>query len=308
MLLCGPPHALSGSSLATTPQKRAAPKRLASGDALRPQSLLFTLLAEHMLDRDLAVFAGSFIAVLERVGVGEHATRATLVRMVERGLLEGQRRGRKIYYRMTPRLVSILDGGRTRIWDTGVVNTHEDAAWTMLTFSLPETLRKKRYDLRARLTWAGFGPMQNGVWIAPSPIDVTAIIDELELGNQVRVFHTRPVAPTIAGSVLRDTFELEELAKRYRAFIAHWSSRSARSQPDPLVLTLRLSTQWLRIIRDDPRIPVHLLPPDWPAIEAQKLFRSLHGAHRKASEALANKLLETIDPKRAGAPTGRSER
>src|SRR5688500_20080169 len=102
-----------------------------------------------MLDRDLAVFAGSFIEVLARVGVGEHATRATLVRMVERELLEGQRHGRKIYYRMTPRLVAILNGGRERIWHTGVVNTREDGAWTMLTFSLPETLDRKSTRLNS---------------------------------------------------------------------------------------------------------------------------------------------------------------
>jgi phenylacetic acid degradation operon negative regulatory protein len=266
--------------------------------AARPQSLLFTLLAEHMLDRDLAVFAGSFIEVLGRVGVGEHATRATLVRMTERGLLEGQRHGRKIYYRMTPRLVAILNGGRERIWHSGVVNTREDGAWTMLTFSLPEALRKKRHDLRSRLSWAGFGAMQNGVWIAPSEIDVSSIIDELDLSTQARVFHVRPSSPTIPGSVIRDTFDLESLAARYRAFTAHWQHRNARTETDALVLTLRLSTEWLRIIRDDPRVPVHLLPPHWPAIEAQRLFRTLHGSHRKASEALANKLLDTAPPKR----------
>lgn len=250
-----------------------------------------------MLDRDLAINASSFIEVLSRVGVGEHATRATLARMALRGLLVGQRSGRKVYFRMTPRCVAILDDGRTRIWHTGVINTREDGPWTMLAFSLPETLRKKRSDLRARLAWAGFGPLQNGVWLAPREIEVDAILRELDLLGQARVFHVRPVAPTIPGSVVRDAFDLEALAQRYRAFTAHWAQRSARNEPDALALTLRLSTEWLRIIRDDPRVPVHLLPPHWPAIEAQRLFRTLHGNHREASEALANKLLETIAPK-----------
>jgi phenylacetic acid degradation operon negative regulatory protein len=114
----------------------------------------------------------------------------------------------------------------------------------------------------------------------------------------VRVFHAKATAPTIPGSVIRDTFDLESLAKRYRAFSSHWQHRNARTETDALVLTLRLSTQWLRIIRDDPRVPVHLLPPHWPAIEAQRLFRTMHGSHRKASEALANKLLDTVEPKR----------
>lgn len=264
---------------------------------LRPQSIVFTLLAEHVLDRELAVFSGSFIDVLERVGIGEHATRATLTRMAERGLLARQRHGRKIYYGMTPRCVAILEDGRTRIWHDGVINTHAAPTWTLLAFSLPETHRRTRHDLRTRLSWAGFGPMQNGVWLAPAQVDVAPIIDELGLAGQARVFHVSPVAPTQAASVISETFDLDALAKRYRAFCAAWESRAARDESDSLVLTLRLSTQWLQIIRDDPRVPVHLLPREWPAIAAQKLFRTLHGSHRKAAEAIADKLLDVVPSK-----------
>ena len=116
---------------------------------LRPQSVVFTLLAEQMLDRDLpAVFAGSFIEALERVGVTEHATRATLARMLRRDLLEKQRHGRKTYFQMTPRCVSILEGGRERIWLTGAVNREPVTQWTLVTFSLLERWQRKRYDLQ----------------------------------------------------------------------------------------------------------------------------------------------------------------
>jgi phenylacetic acid degradation operon negative regulatory protein len=51
------------------------------------------------------------------------------------------------------------------------------------------------------------------------------------------------------------------------------------------------------LIRDDPRVPIHLLPPHWPAIHAQKLFRSLHAIHDKPARALARDLLETVEPR-----------
>jgi phenylacetic acid degradation operon negative regulatory protein len=261
---------------------------------LRPQSVIFTLLAEHLLDRNLALCSGSFIEVLSRVGVGEHATRSTLARMVRRGLLERIRSGRAIYFQMTPRCVAILEDGRERIWSSGAVNTATANDWTVLTFSLPEAWRSKRYDLVSRLTWAGFGPLQNGVWLAPSAIDVGPIIAELELRAHVRTFQMRPVPPTDPLAVIRETFDLDALAKRYRTFTSTWRHTSERKAHDALVLTLKLSTQWLRIIRDDPRVPVHLLPANWPAIEAQQLFRSLHEAHRPAAEALAGALLDTI--------------
>jgi phenylacetic acid degradation operon negative regulatory protein len=271
------------------------PKRAGSPASkawLRPQSVVFTLLAEHLLDRELGLFSGSFIEVLGRIGIGEHATRSTLARMTRRGLLVGQRKARKSYFRLTPRCTAILEDGRQRIWRTGAVNTREVAHWTLLTFSLPEAWRQKRDDLRARLTWAGFGPLQNGAWLAPAEIDVRPMIEELELGEHVRAFHVQPAPPTDAAAVIRETFDLAALAERYRAFSRAWEQPSKRLRDDPLVLTLRLSTEWLSIIRDDPRVPVHLLPQDWPAIGAQQLFRALHGVTLPAALEQARMLLD----------------
>lgn len=264
---------------------------------LRPQSVVFTLLAEHLLDdRQRALFSGSFIEVLGRLGISEHATRSTLARMARRGLLERSRRGRKIYFRMTPRCAAILEDGRRRIWQTGAINREKPGAWTLLAFSLPEEWRRERYDLRARLTWAGFGPLQSGVWLAPAEVEIGPIVSELELGEYVRAFQVRPLPPADPASLIRAAFDLDALAERYRAFSAYWERHAHAAAPDALVLTLRLSTQWLRIIRHDPRVPVQLLPENWPAIGAQRLFRALHGAQRARAEALARELLETIEP------------
>ena len=88
------------------------------------------------------------------------------------------------------------------------------------------------------------------------------------------------------------------LAKRYVRSVRVGRRAQRATKPTPLVLTLRSSTQWLRIIRDDPRVPVHLLPPGCAGDPAQTLFRSLHGAHRPAAEALARELLDTVKPRR----------
>jgi phenylacetic acid degradation operon negative regulatory protein len=279
------------------PQARAKPlsgsePKSESRAFMRPQSVIFTLLAEHLLDKNLGLFSGSFIDVLGRIGIGEHATRSTLARMTRRGLLVAQRKARKSYFRMTPRCRAILEDGRHRIWHMGAVNTTEVAHWTLLTFSLPEAWRQKRDDLRARLTWAGFGPLQNGAWLAPAEIDVRPIVRELELEKHVRAFHVQPAPPTDAAAVIRDTFDLGALAERYRAFSRAWEHPEKRLRDDPLALTLRLSTEWLSIIRDDPRVPMQLLPKNWPAIAAQQLFRSLHGSALPAAEAHVKQYLD----------------
>jgi phenylacetic acid degradation operon negative regulatory protein len=233
--------------------------------------------------------------VLGRLGIGEHATRSTLARMTRRGLLERHKRGREIYFGMTPRCAAILEDGRKRIWHVGAVNQSAADDFTLLTFSMPESLRRERYDLRARLTWAGFGLLQNGAWLAPSRIDVAPIVAELDLGPHVRVFRIRAIAPTDPAAVIRETFDLDALAMHYRAFSATWRKQLRRKAPDALSLTLRLSTQWLRIIRDDPRVPVRLLPKDWPAIEAQRIFRTLHRASFPRARAIAGRVLDVVE-------------
>jgi phenylacetic acid degradation operon negative regulatory protein len=130
------------------------------------------------------------------------------------------------------------------------------------------------------------------VWLAPTEIDVRPILDELQLDAYVRAFQMSAIPPTDPAKVIRETFDLDALAKRYRAFCTTW--QNADEAPDALVLTLKLSTQWLRIIREDPRVPAHLLPPDWPAFEAQQLFRSLHKMHDRSATAIASGVLDTL--------------
>lgn len=264
---------------------------------LRPQSVAFTLLAEQVAPGDVAVFSGSFITAFARVGISEHATRQTLSRMVQRGLLERHRRGRRAYFSMTSRCHAVLEDGRRRIWDIGAVNEDADADWTMLTFSLPESWQRKRHGLRSRLTWAGFGSLHSGVWIAPSAPDaVGPLVEELGVDAHVHVFEVRSAPWTDLAKVAREAFDLEALAAGYEAFLADWADcPDDRPAEDPLALTLRLSTEWLQVLRDDPRVPIDLLPPGWPAVPAQARFRALHAANYAAATDEAAGFFETVE-------------
>lgn len=265
---------------------------------LRPQSVAFTLLAEHVALRDVALFSGSFIEAFARVGISEHATRATLSRMVQRGLLTRHRRGRRMYFAMTPRCQAVLEDGRRRIWEVGAVNEDVDADWTILTFSLPESWQRQRHGLRSRLTWAGFGSLHSGVWIAPSTPDMVGqLVEELGVDAHVHVFQVRRSPFTDLAKVARETFDLDGLAAGYQQFLADWADiPDDRPSEDPLALTLRLSTEWLLILRDDPRIPVQLLPEGWPAVPAQERFRSLHAANYEAAKDAAKAFFDVVHP------------
>ncbi|MFD5404123.1 PaaX family transcriptional regulator [Streptomyces griseorubiginosus] len=267
----------------------------AEGPQPRPQSLMLTFFGNHVLEEgDLAVYSGSIIDVLGRVGVGEQAVRSTLTRMVNRGLLQRQREGRKMFFGLTPQATRVLIDGRTRIWEQGAVNDDWDGYWTLLGFSLPDSWKRQRHDLRSRLTWSGFGALYSGLWIAPGEVDVSAVVAELGLTAHVKIFHARAAEMTDIEQMISGTWDLESIAARYVTFDKRWSDRLGQApDDDPIGTRLRLVSEWLWTIRTDPRLPARHLPPTWPARTAQETFYTVAEQTHPALEA-ARTSLETI--------------
>lgn len=262
---------------------------------LRPQSLMLTYLGDYVLGRDIAVFSGSFIAAFARLGVGEHAVRSTLSRMVARGLLTRHRSGRRMHFGLTPRTEEILRDGEDRVWRQGVVNDDWDGTWTVLAFSMPESWQRVRHDLRARLIWAGFGSLGNGTWIAPSRVDVRPIVAGLGLNGHLKVFTGAAEQPTDVAGMLREAFDLNGLADGYRRFLRRWDRpRPLPGAPDDLARYLWLTTEWLQLVRADPRLPVEHLPADWPAVRAQRVVTELRDRYGPAARLLADEAMEFI--------------
>ena len=282
-----------------------------AGPGLRPQSLMLTFLGNYVLGQDVCVYSGSVIDVFARTGVGEHAARSTLARMVNRGLLRRQREGRKMYFGLTGRSAAILRDGEARVWKTGPVNRDWDGTWTLLGFSLPESWQRQRHDLRSQLTWAGFGPLWGGLWIAPGRAEVAEIVAGLGLGAHVKVFRSTAEPGTDIGQMIAETWDLAPLAARYRDFTARWSPHAdgdtgsntdsdphtdsgSNTESDPLRIKLLLLTEWLQLVRADPRLPVQHLPADWPAPGAEALFRAADALVDAPARRMAERLLDTV--------------
>ncbi|HET9170030.1 MAG TPA: PaaX family transcriptional regulator C-terminal domain-containing protein [Actinospica sp.] len=242
--------------------------------AVRPQTLMLTLLGRYLLGRDVAVSAASVIEVFARVGVGEHAARSTLTRMVNRQLLTRQRHGRAMYFGLTDRSERILRDGEARLWKLGAVNRDWDGVWTLLGFSLPESWQRQRHELRSQLAWAGFGPLFNGLWVAPGRAGVEEIVGALGLESHVKAFHSTTVPGTDVDQMIRETWDLDAIAAPYLAFTERWKNVEVELDggADPLAVKLMMNSDWLRVIRGDPRLPLEHLPADWPAAEAEALF------------------------------------
>lgn len=255
----------------------------------RPQALMLTVLGRFVLPREVPVFSGTFLALLDRLGVSEDAGRSTLTRMVTRGYLERERVGRRTCYRLTRRSRDLLTEGDARIFGEPP-SPAEDGTWTLLSFSIPESRRNDRHSLRVRLSWAGFGLLRDGLWLAPGRVDVADLIDHLGLDGHVEVFAGEAVAPTDLPRVVRAAWDLDGLERRYRAFLARWKA-SPEPAHDPLARQVVLITEWRQLLREDPQLPLAYLPPNWPGPAARDAFLELVERDRERADAAFAELL-----------------
>lgn len=263
-----------------------------AGQVVRPQTLLLALFGDQVLGRGVAVSAGSIIAVLNRLEVGEHATRATVARMARRGLLRPIRRGRQVFFGLAPRGVTVLRDGLRKL-EAEIVDREWDGRWTLLAFSVPETRRADRHALRTRLGWAGFAPLRSGLWVSPGTTDISQVLSELDLLDHASVFRGEAAMWSDPARIAREAWDLRALATSYRGFLDRWSG-GAFGELDALSQRTRMTAEWLLLIRQDPRLPPALLPPEWPGVRAQEMFRTLQAELIAPSDELAAARLATI--------------
>jgi phenylacetic acid degradation operon negative regulatory protein len=145
--------------------------------------------------------------------------------------------------------------------------------------------------MRSRLRWAGFGLLRSGMWIAPGIVDVAGILPDRRLLDHVLVFHAEPAQPTDIDQMVRDAYDLSAIAARYQQFLARWDrTHPLRTAPDDLARLTWLLSEWLLLLRDDPRIPLRHLPANWPAVAAEAVFHR----HRARLEPAAHRIAATL--------------
>ena len=257
----------------------------------RPQQLLLSFLGAQVLDHDVpAVGSRVFLQLLGDLGVAEAAGRATLARMTRKGLLERRQEGRTARYVLTATGESTLRQAKGRVASTTPF-TRPAGDWTLLSYSMPESRRDLRHRIRARLVWAGFGGLRDGLWIAPGQVDVSGLLTGLAvdgLDGLAEAFLARPAPGTDVGGLVHRAWDVAAIRAEHERFLARWehTDDDARGGTAMSRLTL-LGADWLQLLRTDPGLPAEHLPADWPAARSARAYSARFDAlHPPADEWL----------------------
>ena len=114
--------------------------------------------------------------------------RSSISRLKRRDTLRSLRRDGTAGYALSPSMVEILREGDRR--DLRAPPATLADGWVQVVFTVPETQRDQRHELRSRLAGLGFGPMAPGVWVAPGTLadEVRVALERQGLTGYVDLF------------------------------------------------------------------------------------------------------------------------
>ncbi|MEV0718236.1 PaaX family transcriptional regulator C-terminal domain-containing protein [Asanoa sp. NPDC050611] len=246
----------------------------------QPKQLLLAFFGEHVVDDDPGpIRASVLIGVLDGAGVAAPATRATLDRLVQTGILARNRSGREILFSLTGHGTAVLREATARVRGPHPFDP-QGTGWTLVTFTIPEDQRTLRHRLRSTLTWEGFAPLRDGLWLAPGEVDLASALEPLREDlppNTVVGFHARELPSFPIADSVRAAWDIEAIRREHLAFIEAWEDPGpATRAPSALTLRTMLVADWLALLRTDPRLPREFMDARWPAERSVEVYRRTH--------------------------------
>jgi phenylacetic acid degradation operon negative regulatory protein len=274
--------------------------------AVKARSLVFDLFGDFLRYRGGEVRLRGLIALMGCFDVPEPTVRVVVARLRKEGWLQSSRDGRETVYALTAAAWELLDEGRSRIFERATGPW--DGQWHMVIYSVPETERALREQLRKKLSWLGFGPLSASVWVSPHD-RIAQVRDAFADERAVRLdaFHSRSDGTDADRDIAARSWDLASLERDYTEFVQRYQGRLAgyragevRGQ-DALVERMYLIHDYRMFPFRDPDLPPELVPGGWPGRRAHELFLEAHGLLRGPAEAYVDELAgEPVTTRKAG--------
>ncbi len=272
----------------TTDREATATKGAPSGD---DDTLPTRLMVLGLAHRDGTVHGPELYSVAEECGIGAETVRSCMRRLVGEGLFVRDGEGRDATFQATVTGHALLDVTQQRhllAYAQDAAGRGWDRRWRLVAFAIPETMRTARDAFRDHLLALGGANLQPGLYVSPHRWldDLRAEAERLGIVECVSTFSTDDL--DVAGhtdprALAAELWPLDEVAERYREFIATYSSvpeeleamrrRGEKlSERDFLPGVLHVAIRFNACFDLDPLLPPELLPRPWPGREARELL------------------------------------
>lgn len=223
-------------------------------------SLLRTIVGVFLRPLGGWISAADLVALAGDLGIPTAQARTGIARLKQKGLLLAERDD-AIGYRLNPAAVGMLERGDRRIFEMREMTDADP--WCLVSFSIPESARSVRHQLRRRLQWIGAGVVSPALWICPGHLqdEAAQILEELDARRWATLFQTSAPAP--AGTLVEAAaqwWDLEGLRAEHLDFQASLGVLPTA----PFAAYVQLIDRWRVLPYTDPGLPPSMLPTDWP--------------------------------------------
>ncbi|MGF6832210.1 phenylacetic acid degradation operon negative regulatory protein [Paenarthrobacter sp. TE4293] len=259
-------------------------------------SLLRTVIGLYLRDAGGWMSAKDIVALMDALGTSGTVTRTALGRLRKKEVVLQETRDGVPGFTLTDGAATMLARGDRRIYNPRSMSLSDP--WCLISFSIPETEREKRHQLRRRLHWIGCGTVAAGLWICPDTLrtEVEEILIDLALRDMSTIFVTE--TPLVGGSLreaaakwwdleavagLHKDFIREHGAQGHDAVVPEPSGSAVEASPEAFSTYVQCIDRWRIIPYLDPGLPSAFLPEDWPGAEGTALFSRLVAAFAEPS-------------------------
>ena len=269
---------------------------------VRANSLIITVYGDMIAVHGGTVWLGSFIRLVQPLGLNERMVRTSVFRLVKEKWLAAEQIGRRSFYSLTAAGRRRFEHAYRRIYDAPRTDWNGD--WQLVLTGSALT-PAQRDALRKELLWEGFGSIATGVLAHPSA-NADSLMDILEdsgARDKVVVMQARALDSSASKplqELVHKCWGLAALAEDYKRFIERFrpalkAMRGAR-RCDPqqsFVMRTLLMHEFRRVQLRDPQLPQQLLSTDWPGHTARQLCRDIYALTQECAESHLMTVLET---------------
>jgi phenylacetic acid degradation operon negative regulatory protein len=254
--------------------------------AARPRSQILYIYGGFVRRLGGWLRVATLLQLMSELGVEAQAVRAAVARMKSGGLLASSRRGGVAGYALTPKAWQILEEGDRRILTAREPANLADG-WVLVIFSVPESQRDKRHQLRSQLSWLGFGTIASAAWIAPRRLrpEVESTLSRAGLLDYTERFDVSYGGVDASRRLAEKCWDLQTLGSMYSRFVERWepvlerwfNRRDDAAQLDAFRDYISVVADWRRLPFLDPGLPTEILPQDWEGEKAKWIYFALIG-------------------------------
>lgn len=270
------------------------------------RSLVFDLFGDYLQHRGGEVRLRGLAALAGCFGVPGPTVRVVVARLRKEGWLVARREGRETVYALGDTARRLVDERRSRVLDRTVPPW--DGQWHTVLYSVPETERALREQLRTTLARLGYGPLAAAVWVSPHDRADRLRADPATAPPvRLDVLRSRSEGPGADRDIAARAWDLAGLDRDYADLVARYRPRTARYRagelrgPDALVERVRLVQDYRPLPFRDPDLPPELLPPGWAGRRAHEVFLLAHDLLQAEAEACVDELCDGTTPSVADA-------